>query len=456
MQSDKQHTTGLDDDILQCKADLQRALQAAKRLSPQRIAPAAPPDASEDLPRQEIQDEAISESTSNEPAAEDRPQSPVGIRILPFEAIHKTKPSMPAQSPPSLSEESNEPEKGVDDGQESIDLLHEQVLSSDDENHTTVGEQAGRTDKDAEPLIITEQSADTLRTQIESLEHELAEKITLIATLKQQIDDTAAALAEHADQLRHAGNEKEMAEKQLEAKTAEWIQTIETLKAAQQSAVNTLSEREQQLAIIRKELSDAESRLEQADAANAELSRKNSELADLLQHTQRDPYGDDDSVLGYEIDAETQEEQFLEPYCEPVDEVISEDDVHLEQKLTDTAIPIFNLADQIMAEQRKVSAERRRGPGAAGEKTTPNSSIERVMQQYVSSPADSENSIPPSRPAAIPQRQPAGQPDRFLRWHGESLSTYQESLLGTIIQKDIRRFCGMGRPVTGIPRPMDN
>ena len=151
-------------------------------------------------------------------------------------------------------------------------------------------------------------------------------------------------------------------------------------------------------------------------------------------------------MLGFGADAdeydsyETPEsEPEPEPYCEPVAEAISEDDVHLEQKLDNPQIPTFNLAEQIMAEQRKASAARRQGP-AAGKQTTPSGAVEHVVQQYVASGPPSAPPVPPAPTIDVAPTSPTDRAERFLRWQGEPLSDYQQSLLGSIIQKDIRRF----------------
>ena len=264
------------------------------------------------------------------------------------------------------------------------------------------------------------------------LERELVEKISELAAIKKHVEEN----------------------------TVEWAETIEALKAARNTDAETLSHRMRQLEAIREELSDAKHRLEAADAANVKLSCENAELAEALRdaRVQNNRYkeeempevGDDshesDSFETLDLTSEP------EPYCEPIAEVISEDDVHLEQKLADAQIPSFNLAEQIMAEQRKTSAARRQGPDT-GKKQTQNGSIEHVVQQYVSGV---QPPAPPTGAEASPTPRPEERTERFLRWQGETLSDYQQSLLGSIIQKDIRRFCGMDVPLMSLHRSMPN
>lgn len=415
MQNNELRKPDLDADILQCKLDLQRALQAGNRVSPM-------PDKK---PAQTLQSTQSIQTLNPEQSSESKPpvsepsrspNSPVGIHILPFEALQKktasaeqATASVPSEPEPDVSPEPEAPPPPP----ESVEPLHE---------------------------------------KIHLLEQQLAEKIGQISALNLQIEEQAAALSEQVETVRRTGEEKEAAEKRLEAQAAEWALTLESLKEAQAQAMQTLDERQQQLETLREELSDAQLRLEQADSTNAALSRENTELLDILNNVRLEEERErEDAVSEFEMaDEETDafDDPSLEPYCEPTGEIISEDDVHLEQKLADNAVPTFNLAEQIMAEQRKASSERRQGPARSGEKTPSNSSIEHVMQQYVTDKA----ALPPQDQ---PLR-PAGHSQRFLRWHGEGLTAYQTELLDTIIHKDIRRLCGADVSFSPYHSTMDN
>jgi hypothetical protein len=420
MQNDNQQKPDLDDDILQCKADLQKALRAVLRddaegvpsSQPQAVKPAQPLE-----PRQ----------TEKSPPPRPESNPPAGIRILPFEALQapKTPPADSAVPPPDMP----------------------------------VPPEDAETDEDiAEPSANASQ--DAAARQIEELERMLAEKVGQIAALQQQADESAATMADIAAKLRLAAEEKDAARERYEAEAVEWAKTLEALKAAQATAAETLVLRQRQLEAIREELSDTEHRLELADAANVTLSRENAELTEALRdaRVQKNRY-EEEALLGFGADADESESFETEdsapepePYCEPVAEVISEDDVHLEQKLDNPQIPTFNLAEQIMAEQRKASAARRQGP-SSGKQTTTSGDIEHVVRQYVAS-------VPPSAPPVPPTIDitptPADRTERFLRWQGEPLSDYQQSLLGSIVQKDIRRFCGMDVPLRSLHQSIVN
>lgn len=469
MQRENEKKAELDDDILQCRLDVQRALQAAKRVPPRAIRGPEQPDTEAVQPIQSLQSLNVEyknpESTPSKYTIQEQPGPPVGIHILPFETLQKNRSASPnsAPSPSSAPSEQANDATDIKPSQASIEHLHTKLhlLEQDIESGKTIqktleGQLEGKTAafdemteqnrKLQESLDASAQSADTQRTKIEELERELAEKIGQIATLKQQIDEHAAALAEQTDRLRQAGEEKEASEKCHEAQTAEWAKILESLKAAQESAARTLAERQNELDTLRKALSDAEIRLEQADSANAMLAGENAELIETLRDAGVDAmqYEEDDLEFEHE-----EQEPSPEPYCEPVEGVISEDDVHLEQKLGDAPMPTLNLAEQIMAEQRKASAQRRQAPDSNREKKKPSSSIEHVVRQYISGPSDTEAQ------ASVPPPRPVEQSDRFLRREGERLSDYQESLLNAIIRKDIRRFCGID--ALSMPhRPMDN
>lgn len=476
MANEEQEKPVLDADILQCKADLQRALQSAKRVPPQAAgsidrpadiaAQSLQPLQSEE-PEQDKNSPEMSIERLNEQirALEQRLVGEKDAQNRLLEASEELRKSLAAHEADAqrLGAELEHKNESLEKTLRYLAEMEQQFGSLSDEHRREMavleGQVQGKTmqlDEIAEQnrrleerLEVSEQSADSQRIRIEELERELAEKIGDIIALNQQLEENAAALAAQAQTLRLTGEEKNIAEKHLEAKAAEWAQTLETLKAAQASAAEALSERQHQLDALREDLMDAESRLEQADSTNATLARENAELLETLEHAQRNSRPGDEAVISeFEIEEETAdvfEELPPVPYCEPVGEVISEDDVHLEQKLADTPIPAFNLAEQIMAEQRKASAERRQGPGSGREKTTMNGAIEHVMEQYVSNPRTPEAPTSPVEPA-----------ERFHRWQGEILSAYQESLLGGIVQKEIRRFCGSDVPLTGLHRAMEN
>lgn len=412
MQNNEQRKSDLDADILQCKLDLQRALQAGNRV------PLIPDKKPIQIPQstQPLNPEQSSESNAPISGSSRSPSSPVGIHIMPFETLQKktasaeqATASIPSEPEPDVSPDPEAPPPPP----ESIEPLHE---------------------------------------KIHLLEQQLAEKIGQISALKLQIEEQATALSEQAETVRRTGEEKETAEKRLETQAAEWALTLESLKEAQAQAMQTRDERQQQLEALRKELSDAQLRLEQSDSTNAALTRENTELLDILNNVRLEKERErEDAVSEFEMtdeDTDAFDDPSLEPYCEPTGEIISEDDVHLEQKLADNAVPTFNLAEQILTEQRKTSSERRQGPARNGGKTTSNSSIEHVMQQYVT-----DKTAPP--PQDQPLR-PAGHSQRFLRWHGEGLTAYQTELLDTIIHNDIRRLCGANVSFSPYHSTMDN
>lgn len=481
MQNDNQQKPDLDDDILQCKADLQNALRAVLRDAAEGVSSSGP---------QAVKPAQSSKPRQTEKSDSPRPESnsPAGIRILPFEAMQTTKtPPADSAAPPPESpvlpedaetdEEIAEPSANAaqDAAVRQIEELTEKnerlamhleasTLSADLRRQQIEQLERALAEKIGEIAALRQQADETAAAIIEQLERTLAEKIGEIATLQQQADESAEAMADIAAKLRLTAEEKDAARERYEAQALEWAKTLEALKAAQATAAETLVHRQEQLEAIREELSHAEHRLELADAANVTLSRENAELTEALRDTRslKNRY-EQEALLGFGADAdesesfETEESPSEpEPYCEPVADVISEDDVHLEQKLADAAIPTFNLAEQIMAEQRKASAARRQGPAAARQ-TTPSDAVEQVVRQYVASVPPPAPPVPPAPTIdVVPAPTPADRAERFLRWQGEPLSGYQQSLLGSIIQKDIRRFCGMDVPLRSLHQSMAN
>lgn len=100
------------------------------------------------------------------------------------------------------------------------------------------------------------------------------------------------------------------------------------------------------------------------------------------------------------------------------------------------SIPVFNLGEQILAEQRKISAGRRQrsvesarsGPRAGGHR-----GISHVVQSI--SPAE------PQRPAPVAPVKPLPvEPDWIAPT--DTLSSIQQDILAEIVAAEINRFCG--------------
>ena len=444
MQSQHRPKPEMDDDILQCKADVQKALQAVGAIGPKSTSSPQPSDEKSVQPLQSLQSENNDKSkldlSKNQPSDADTSTRPVGVRILPFESLRHKSP--PVNDTAAARPDASPPCKDLQDSlQKSVGQLKEKVREISDlqeKNRHLIRS------LDESALSVTAKQQ-----RIEELERQLAEKISELTALKLQAEEHASALAAQAQQFHQTDREKKEVEKQLEAKAAEWAKTIEAMKAAQQIAADTLLQRQRQLETLRAELADAESRLEQADAANTQLNREKAELLDALQEARMQFERDENDIESAFSDTA---DESLEPYCEPAGEVISEDDVHLEQKLADAeTIPTFNLAEQIMAEQRKASAARRQRPQRTGK--TPNSAIEHVMEQYIS---DTQPPGPPDEAMPLSPSSPAGHSARFLLRQEERLSGFQQALLRGIVQKDLLRYCGAKTSSVSYPRPICN
>jgi len=489
MQNENKPKNMLDDDILQCKMDLRNALAATRRMSKDvAVSKDTPSQSSE--PIQSAQTKPA-EIDAEAPVLEtELPNSPIESRILPFEAIQKKQnaeiqeikahltpvsdsPETPAGQPPAdlteldtLRQTIGRLEQNIEDERQKssqLEQLAEQLRFSIADREADIrlvrNDLARQNEQLDDARRRLENSAYTIeqqRLRIDELERELAEKINELTVLRQQADETAAALTRQAELLHRAGQEKEVAEKRLEAQTAEWAKTIESLKAAQESAAHTLKQRQAELDALRQTLAEMESRLDKADLENNELLREKTELIELLHDAQRRiAQQEENAGTAFSVeDADLADEP--EPYCEPAAEEICEDDVHLEQKLSNSTIPTFNLAEQIMAEQRKAAAGRRQPPQVnPAASVAAKEGIEQVMRHYISD-TTSTNVPVSSAPEGDKQRG-----ERFARWQGETLSGLQQSLLAAIVQKDIRRYCGTDCPKHGSypaahGRPMSN
>lgn len=450
MQSENQPKPSLDDDILKCKADLRKILQASLSVSSNSQSPAVKPPIQSQSPLQ-------SQIEPETKPIEDHPEEPIGIRIPPFEALHKQKTDNPVPDQARLPEDNLH--KTIEQLNATIGQLEhrleqqsqfEDQLRQKSEQCDAIMEKNRQLQSDFDASA---ESDKTLRLRIEALEHELGEKIGELTTLQQQVEEKATLLAETARQLRLTGEEKDSVEKRLEAQAAEFAKMLEVLKTTQESTAETLTQRQLQLDTLNQTLSEAEARLEEANAVNSQLTREKEELTEALHDARlwanrQEEHAISDFGLD-DADAESMGDDGPEPYCEPGVEVISEDDVHLEQKLSDEQIPTFNLADQIMAEQRKAAAARRQRPDSCG-KPIRNGSIEQVIRQYVTGP---ETPPPSSETAPDLHLESGHRTERFLRWQGEILSDYQTSLLDGIVRKDIRRFSGIESSSTASSRP---
>ncbi len=394
MQSDEHPQSKLDDDIIQGRADFLKAVQAKQQVD-----------------------------SKPEPRAE---------HSAPNEDVLEAKNPDKTDSEKNLEDILKETASQLDDKIQQIDALEEKNKQLKD------------------TLDQSTLSAETKQKQIDELERQLAEKISELANLKNQVEEYAETVASQARQIRSTEHDKDTAAQQFQEQIAEWTETIESLKASRQTAEQTLLQRQQQVDALRQELSQAQDRLEQADADNARLSCENTELMETLDAAQSRLDQVDSQPATESTD--TYDKRPLEPYCEPTDEVISEDDVLLEQKLNAGEIPTFNLAEQIMAEQRKASAARRGRPRSR-QASSKSGSVEHVMRQYIT---DAESPEPPAEDPSVTKSRQAEHTERLLRWQDECLSDYQQTLLGSIVQKDMQRFCGQHISFTSLPYPMDN
>ncbi len=470
MPGDHQPRPELDADILQCKMDLRNALAATRRMSKD-IASAQPSPVQSTQPIQPAQSiQPDFEIVADDPQTQHpSPDAPSGAQILSFEEIHKRQdPVIPEPQDhfplPDAVEDQSAAGEQIQELNQTVEQLGRQ-LETEKQKSEQLSDHSEQlrlaiADREADIRLLRSDlsrqdqelndarlrlgnsafTIEQLNQRIAEVETELAEKIGQLTTLKQQAEEAAEALAGHSELLHRAEQEKELAEKRLEAQAAQWAKTVETLKFAQEEAAQTLHQRQTELDALRQALAETEDRLELSESANAELEREKTELADALNAARQQAEENQTARTTFAFDdtedfAPEQDEP--EPYCEPVAEVISEDDVHLEQQLNTHSIPTFNLAEQIMAEQRKAAAARRQAPQGSSP-SSEKRGIEEILGQFLSDVEDITPQPPAPRPTAAKERT-----GRFERWQGEQLSSYQQSLLTAIVQKDILFYCGM-------------
>lgn len=116
----------------------------------------------------------------------------------------------------------------------------------------------------------------------------------------------------------------------------------------------------------------------------------------------------------------------------------SADDTEIEQVPTQSSIPEFNLAEQILSEQRRISAGRRQRSAESsrsGSRSDGSRGIGHVVQSL--SPAVPQRLEPMVSAAAQPVEPVWSQPT-------EILSSIQREILAEIVSAEIHRFCGRG------------
>jgi myosin protein heavy chain len=99
------------------------------------------------------------------------------------------------------------------------------------------------------------------------------------------------------------------------------------------------------------------------------------------------------------------------------------------------AIPRFDLSDQILSLQRRQSSGRRQPPSAG--RTSPTDNVRKVVQQFVTAPSEVRDIKPPVRQPAAP----APAPETEYHCPPRRPAEERPPLIAQIVQRDIETFC---------------
>ena len=98
---------------------------------------------------------------------------------------------------------------------------------------------------------------------------------------------------------------------------------------------------------------------------------------------------------------------------------------------TESEIPKFDLAEQILAEQRKITAIRRKAPGTSQRLPSLAPAVTRVQAQ---------DGAADKKPKA-PDRQPQAQSTDYAIKQPPSILSEQEQIVAEIVARDIEKLC---------------
>ena len=250
-----------------------------------------------------------------------------------------------------------------------------------------LAEEVSRLKEQQQQVDLAFEKLTTAESNLKIAQEELADERHCTQDLRSDCEQFQAALDDigrEKDDLANALVQKESTEDQL------------------QCEIDRLTESNE---LIQQELLDAQNEILSLKYENQEIQRHiDATMDSALAGSQEDFYEQDDVV-----------DESRDAAVDP-----------------DTQIPTFNLADQIMEEQRRsVSNRRQRVSGTSTSAGAPlNNSVTHIVQQYVNT---STSSAAPTRNRQIGiQHHP---------WTDHSLTSFQQDILKEIVQKDLELYC---------------
>ena len=278
----------------------------------------------------------------------------------------------------------------------------------------------------AEEREMLQNETDLLRCSLSELQQEAeAHKLNAeaLSHARQQIEHLSTEhqkFKELHEQTSSAAEENEMLQKHVAELQTQKGELAETLSGLREQFDHTQTSKQAQFDEFQKQADQFEQQLkcldemrvslQQSQDESARLRDGNEELHEKLVHleSQLRTYTDTEIAISSGSDVTKPSEMVSEAM----------------QEEAPPQVPVYNLAEQIMSEQRRVIGSRRQRvePAAAGSKSE---SIKDVVKHYVGEPA---------RPVET-------KTSYYDLWNDDSLTAFQRELLQEITQKDILKYC---------------
>ncbi len=469
----------LDEDILQCRAEILRALrkEEKEKEEPESIDPDTPliasqpdhtePDASENQnpgikPESDLmaESDAISGDILHETSSESYALSDTAERMgSPETPLTNTSTNT---ENPSLTQE-------VETLKKTLRLLREQKENlsqtcQEQENH--IRQLTEEIDRLQKTLQQTQETCSVLteeNSRFKTLQQETEHFKSRLEQAQDQIENLNLLLSALKEENEHLRKEKIQISDRLAAEQ-QIRQSLQNREMSLQEEINSLQDKTEAL---QKTVDAFHQEIEHLRQQNASLERQIQRLEQNLL-TQQAVSLKTEAALREGLEKKTKEAENwktkYERVCEQLaseqedfDAAISEADIQtnssvfeaeetkadsspkpqeaaLEEDKKDFAIPRFDLSEQILSAQRRESSARRQPPTSS--RIDPNKSVRSVVHQFLSTPPAEKADKSAPRPQPLhPVFEPAGSAVRTTR------PANGDSLIAEIVRRDIEQFC---------------
>lgn len=481
----------LDEDILQCRAEILRALGKADEDGKSETEEPANNNSdnldSEDTVFRPEQDPAETENPLSEQYPTENWIDQTLSNSGSFENI-----SFPDEEDPKNS-------KSADGSADSAENAEEENSSSPPENHPAVAEQTSpppppkAVESFKKRLRILKKQKENLSQTCQEQEKHIAHLTEEIQNLRRQLQEVQQANADFAARIAHLQSSQELAEQlktqleqtqhELEQQNArlakenrKLTQTLELERQHKQTYEREQTAMQEEMNILKKKNEELQQTLALLNQENEHLRQEKSSLQEqvhLLQQgigrqqtdfqkttaSLREELKDKTEQLEYwkaEYTRLSEQSAFIQTESEPQDflpdEVPAEPEeshssdpqkapkgslkaaeIPSRKKETDFSIPSFNLSEQILFAQRKVNGTRRQPP--SGHTANFDESLRQVVRQFVSTvqpPSAAKSAVSKELSQPTPQLKPIPAPPA---------QAAAESLISEIVRRDIEEFC---------------